>query len=284
MKQKPIVLRSLILALLTLFILALTTTANQLTPVAYLPSLSHPADELTIYHFQANVSQADPGDSITLSWSSNGTQATLYRLLPTLQLGQFWTVPPTGSFTYDINLNEYNHTRFMLFVGDETDTHISADLTVNLTCLFSWFFTPAPTVCPTTAPIISPAAEQPFEHGYMIWVAAENLIYVLYDDTEFTDGWNAYTDSWEEGDPVQDDSLQPPPGLYQPQRGFGLVWREQPTVRDRLGWATSPEVGFETAVQRTSYAKYNDTYLRAADNNLWRLLPERSDWEKLILP
>jgi hypothetical protein len=50
-------------------------------------------------------------------------------------------------------------------------------------------------------------------------------------------------------------------------------------IRDRLGWALAPESGGQTAVQRTSYYKYNHTYLKALDNNVWHLLPERSDWE-----
>ena len=75
----------------------------------------------------------------------------------------------------------------------------------------------------------------------------------------------------------------PPPGYYQPVRGFGLVWREQPNVRDRLGWALAPEAGFETAVQHTSYPKYNHTYLRALDGNVWWLWPEHSGWEKIIV-
>ena len=116
----------------------------------------------------------------------------------------------------------------------------------------------------------------------MIWVGEEDRIYVLYDDTIYTDGWNAFTDEWQEGDPVDDPTIVPPPGFYQPQRGFGLIWREQPMVRERLGWAVAPEAGGDTAVQRTSYYKYNHTYLKALDNNVWHLFPERSDWEKLV--
>jgi hypothetical protein len=42
----------------------------------------------------------------------------------------------------------------------------------------------------------------------------------------------------------------PPPGLYQPIRGFGKLWRTHPEVRDRLGWATAPEQGFYTQWQQ----------------------------------
>jgi hypothetical protein len=33
----------------------------------------------------------------------------------------------------------------------------------------------------------------------------------------------------------------PRAGLYEPGRGFGRIWREQPGVRDCLGYATDPE-------------------------------------------
>jgi hypothetical protein len=82
-------------------------------------------------------------------------------------------------------------------------------------------------------------------------------------------------------DPESDPSIEPPPGRYQPIRGFGMVWREQPGVRDRLGWAVEPETGYETAIQRTSYVRYNHTYIRARDGGVWRLGPERSEWEHL---
>jgi hypothetical protein len=61
------------------------------------------------------------------------------------------------------------------------------------------------------------------------------------------------------------------------------VWCEEPTVRDRLGWGTAGEVGYETAVQNTSSPKYTTTYIRAADGNVWKLLPERSGWEKIVV-
>lgn len=45
-----------------------------------------------------------------------------------------------------------------------------------------------------------------------------------------------------------------PPGLYEPVSGFGLAWRGEvegvdPRVRERLGWATAPEVGFTARYQ-----------------------------------
>ena len=42
----------------------------------------------------------------------------------------------------------------------------------------------------------------------------------------------------------------PPAGLVEPVRGFGKVWRENPAVRQALGWATAPENGEQAQVVR----------------------------------
>jgi hypothetical protein len=149
-----------------------------------------------------------------------------------------------------------------------------------LNCPYGWLFAPEPPICAQDAPLISTASEQQFEHGTMIWVAEEDRIYVLYDDAIFSPKWSNFVDDWNPGDPIDDPTIQPPPGFLQPQRGFGLVWREQPQVRDRLGWALAPEAGYTTAVQRTSYSRYNETYILALDEDIWLLKPEQSGWEK----
>ncbi|HXV99366.1 MAG TPA: hypothetical protein VEC93_13165, partial [Anaerolineae bacterium] len=45
----------------------------------------------------------------------------------------------------------------------------------------------------------------------------------------------------------------PPPGYLEPVGNFGLIWRGEveylEDVRDRLGWATDPEISFETVYQ-----------------------------------
>lgn len=278
-----------IVILLTTFVLATAvlstvvwaeTAVPQADTFLYLPLVSKPAQPPQIVSFTANVSIADPGDTITLSWETqNATTVTLYHLFGGV-LSTFWPVEPTGSMTYTISSSSRNSDSFAMYASNNEFPYASASLMVSLTCPYAWFFTPAPDVCPQDGALLSASAEQQFEQGIMIWVAEEGRIYVLFDDTMYTDGWNVYTDEWQEGDPVDDPSLVPPPGFYQPQRGFGLVWREQPQVRDRLGWAEAPGVGGNTAVQRTSYFKYNHIYLKALDSNIWHLLPERSDWEK----
>jgi hypothetical protein len=251
----------------------------------YLPLIQRkPLGPPLILHFAANVDVADPGDTIELYWQTqDAITNTLYHLMPSGQLGTWWNVAPAGTMTYTIPINARNQERFILFAGNEAFPYDSATVSITLTCPDVWFFSPAPDICPQDAALISVGAEQAFERGVMVWVAGLDGIFVLFDDTVFSPKWDYYTDEWNEGDPIDDPTIVPPAGLYQPVRGFGLVWREQPTVRDRLGWALAPEVEFETAVQTTSYSKYNSTYLRALDGNVWWLGPERSSWQKIIV-
>lgn len=251
----------------------------------YLPLIQKkPSGPPRILHFAADVEVADPGDTIELSWQTqNAITNTLYHLLPSGQLSTWWNVSAQDTMTYTIPSSARNQDRFVLYGINEEFPYDSAMVSIILTCPDIWFFSPAPDICPQDAALISTGAEQAFERGVMVWVEGLDGIYVLFDDAIFSPKWSFYSDEWDEGDPIDDPSIMPPPGFYQPVRGFGLVWREQPNVRDRLGWALAPEVEFETAVQRTSYFKYNSTYLRALDGDVWWLKPERSGWEKIAV-
>jgi len=93
-------------------------------------------------------------------------------------------------------------------------------------------------------------ADQAFEQGRMIWREDKKRIYVLYDDdntwADHEDTFNLTTDPVSTG-------LQPPAGLQEPTFGFGKVWREQPGVRDRLGWAAEGEQAYPGAIQRFAW-------------------------------
>ncbi|GEM_PF-1800064 len=90
-------------------------------------------------------------------------------------------------------------------------------------------------------------ASQPFQRGRMLWRSDTRTIYVLFQDGT----WQAFADTWQEGQPTQDPTLVPPAGLYQPIRGFGRLWREELGGPDAaIGWATAPESGRSGRVQR----------------------------------
>jgi hypothetical protein len=84
----------------------------------------------------------------------------------------------------------------------------------------------------------------------MLWREAPDVygsqIYVFFTDNIWP-YWNPTNDRWRSGMLESDPAIVPPPGYYQPVRGFGLFWREayfgmiEASARDRLGWATGEE-------------------------------------------
>ena len=107
--------------------------------------------------------------------------------------------------------------------------------------------------CPTSSETPIDVATQQFEHGWMVWRGSRGMsdaptIYVMFEDDQhyvrFDDTYSPTTD------PAAG-TATPPPGLQQPVRGFGKVWREGTAarVRDRLGWATAAESGGQGATE-----------------------------------
>lgn len=92
-------------------------------------------------------------------------------------------------------------------------------------------------------------AEQLFEGGRMFWLQPTGQIWVLHVTGEGRGAWTIYPDTFVEGEPESDPALTPPSGLLQPHRGFGKLWREVPEVRDMLGWAVTPEFGYNSAYE-----------------------------------
>ena len=99
--------------------------------------------------------------------------------------------------------------------------------------------------CPTDVEKGIRSSEETFQNGYMFWREDLRRIYVLYNNHT----WQTFTDTWEQGDPEYDPNIVPPSGFYQPKLGFGKVWREQPGVRDNLGWATMQERGLWASIE-----------------------------------
>ncbi|MEB2289463.1 MAG: hypothetical protein OZ934_15325 [Anaerolineae bacterium] len=96
--------------------------------------------------------------------------------------------------------------------------------------------------CPLAgAPNAVDSAYQPFQNGLMVWVAApgQSLIYALYGNGTY----QRFNDTFLEGVDPSSGGAIPPPGLLEPVRGFGKVWRENPSARDTLGWALTGESG-----------------------------------------
>lgn len=110
--------------------------------------------------------------------------------------------------------------------------------------------TPSPTLDIFPTPVVAQiiVAEQPFENGRMFYIQPQDEIWVMiYENAEGTSGqWRFYPNTWQEGMTELDTSIAPPEGRYQPERGFGMLWRDNVAIRDALGWALDTEYGHVT--------------------------------------
>jgi hypothetical protein len=78
----------------------------------------------------------------------------------------------------------------------------------------------------------------------MVWRADLKLIYVFINGANNQSGtWVQFNDTWQDTDSPVHASGTPPPGHYEPLRGFGKLWNTNGFVRQSLGWATDQEVG-----------------------------------------
>ncbi|MFN8529215.1 MAG: hypothetical protein U0670_11420 [Anaerolineae bacterium] len=95
--------------------------------------------------------------------------------------------------------------------------------------------------CPVGTSLQIGAASQSFERGTMIYISGSpGDIYALTSDLRF----RRVPDTWTSG--VDPDSLgltPPSPGLIEPIRGFGKVWRSYADLQALIGWGTTGESG-----------------------------------------
>ncbi len=118
-------------------------------------------------------------------------------------------------------------------------------------------------------------AYQSFEGGVMIWDGAGAAS--IYVGLAVSGDWVNRPDLYQEGDPESDPALIPPAGLLQPARGFGLLWRSDEDLRQALGWALAPELGFGGVWQAfdSGYA------IAGADGQVWPFFQGTPGWESL---
>ncbi len=153
---------------------------------------------------------------------------------------------------------------------------------VERVCDSTWFFIlPRPDNCPATDATVSQAVYQEFENGLMIWIQHQDLIYVLYSNFGGP-AWESYEDQFDEGMLELDESWALPPDtqLYQPRRGFGTLWRSNPAVRARIGWAVEEwEVPYSSTVQT---AEDGALFLQDPYGGVVVLMPEQADWSRYL--
>jgi hypothetical protein len=165
-------------------------------------------------------------------------------------------------------------------VGNIQPVGIPSPVVVAPVCSATWFFPPAyaGNSCPPNAAAASAGAYQQFQRGYMLWISQLDAIYVLYDSPEVP-RWQVFADNFEQGMPEFDPALDgAPPNTWQPRRGIGLVWRSQPGIRDRLGWAVMERESPYTVQLQTG--SDGMVYLSDGNGGVFALQPNGADWKR----
>jgi hypothetical protein len=264
-----------------------TETATAL-PATRLPSptTSAPpnatAAPIGIGLFTIAPEQIRPGEVVTLTWQVTAQQAVLWRLAPDGRLVQSYTVPLSGTLSVAAPPEQQGRLDFTLFATSGAST-AQAFVSVQVLCAYDWFMAPAPAECAASAARQTRMAAERFERGLMLWTEFDDRIHVLYDDGA-APYWDVMANAWFPGQPEDDPDLVPPPGLFQPRRGFGTAWRTgyvspSEVVRDRLGWATEPESAIPAGQwQCDAGPSYSRCYVSGPGGAVYVLQPERSGW------
>lgn len=136
--------------------------------------------------------------------------------------------------------------------------------------------TAAPTPCPPPPePRITQAAAELFEHGWVLWMGDSRQLYVLTMSagSKMEGTVAVYPENWEQGMPETDARIAAPPGLRQPTRGIGKLWRENPLVRGSVGWAVKDAEGLMMVVTQVG-----DTIWLNGDHDAFRITG--SHWQE----
>jgi hypothetical protein len=165
-----------------------------------------------------------------------------------------------------------------------TSTNQPADSSIENTpaaCSANWFFNfdesqlPLSAYCPEPVKNLE-AVGQDFEGGRVYRYAPDpaytadqrGTVFVIYNDGE----WVTFPDTWDTTQPASDPNLIVPAGWYQPVDSIGKVWRDNPEVRNRLGWAYEPQSRFAGRIQSylvQSGLPSGDTHFFFIDHGKW---------------
>ena len=254
------------------------------------PTASVPPPE--IEYFVSFPEEPEEDEPVVLFWDSfGGETATVTRLNPDGSDGRSWEVDVAGSLDVFPRLIGRDEV-YVLAVTNEAAT-TEKSLMIRLPCQVAWFFTPTPKEgCPDPEVFIAEAMVQDFQHGRMFYLSATNEILVLFNDVvlgevELEEGqtiddlppaWIIVDNPFAEGDPESNPDLVPPDGLLQPTLGFGKLWRNNPRIQERLGWAKSLETFYFMTYQIEYLPDEDLLYFTDAANAVHLLEPGQRGW------
>lgn len=142
-------------------------------------------------------------------------------------------------------------------------------------CPYPFFFgMPTDDVCPG-APVTSQAAYQPYERGFMVWLADSGDVWV-FANAPAPNRFATYAHFSESDYAGFADAApqQPPAGKIQPINGFGRVWHNLNnyltgnSIRADVGWATAPKSSYSATRQVWGRTSHTHTYLSLPDGHV----------------
>jgi hypothetical protein len=257
--------------------IAVAVALITLSPLSALSVTATPPG-VRLEYFKLDKAEAAKGDQVMAQWSFTG-RARQVKLVAASQDGILlpysWPARPanTAALTFTVPYSLYTLSPLVLTLNVDGKYMSSTQLLIS--CDNPWFFTPRSERCPSVPIKPSAAAMQIFEGGLMFWLQDRDAIFVMYSPgTTFADAgrWETFIDFFEEGSPETDPSIISPAGKLQPKRGFGLLWRTQPRVREALGWALAEERGYTACVGGGfgGWKSYR-SYMNDADNRILEL-------------
>jgi hypothetical protein len=105
------------------------------------------------------------------------------------------------------------------------------------------------------------AVYEDFERGFMIYLGDRKVVWVFARPAQAPGQnygiWLGFPDTFKDGEPETDPAIVPPPNFQQPKRGFGKVWRNNPAVRDLLGWGLDYERPYTARVVDFSIGQFD---------------------------
>ena len=231
-----------------------------------------------------------PGDSVEIDYQ---TQADSVTLCVAPVFTQDWSCRPAPeSGPYTMNIPAATTTNLHLRLLAMTNgSEVEATGLITLYCPENdWFFTGPPTTCPGGPPVETAAAYQRFERGVMLWLEDgqwwedSSVIYVFYDEP--SPYYEAFTESTmpPANAPTPNNEYDPPDGLFVPESGFGLLWRENSWIRQKIGWALAPEVAYTATVQKEYSQDDATVYLLGRENKLLILNMFNNTWSERNQP
>jgi hypothetical protein len=247
--------------------------------------------------FTADSTEIDRGGQVTFSWDVKGVDSVAIEQYYGYKTGydvRYADLPATGSLTVTLDQSQpteyysaqpyiYGASFFLLLPDTKPSVWYSSNgvlgnLSVTIRCPENEFFfglDPQNSFCPIAPAETVDVIYQPFEDGFMIQRGDTGTVYSFYKSPDIIGGPGILFSAanYAEWENIPKKKSEIPAGLAQPEGALGKVWdNSHHALVDGLGWATGPEVHYQTPIQ-DSYAAmlfHPVMYLTLPDGQLIR--------------